>query len=133
MAFNRQLFLQKPPSSIFDRVLNTPLLSLQEVYTHFTYKLFLKCSQWLLSFSDPSYNVIIAKRIQTVSVRLLATSTHFFISNQVAKAPGLKLSKKNEQPCQNNGLDKFMFSNAKKVLKFQNKNNEYNAALCTLC
>ena len=75
----------------------------------------------------------------------------FYISNLVAKAPGLKLGKKssnflsncealNQQPkfciffpSQNNGLEKFMFPNVKNVLKFQNKKNEYNTALSTLC
>ena len=35
-------------------------------------------------------------------------------------------------PSKNNGLEKCMFLNVKKVLKFQNKKNDYNAALCTL-
>ena len=71
---------------------------------------------------------------------------HFFISNLVAKAPGLNLVEKLSNllsnrgalnwcstfciffTFQNNEFEKFMFPNLKKVLKFQNKKNKYSRA-----
>ena len=68
----------------------------------------------------------------------------FYISNLVAKAPGLNLGEKvsnllsdhealNQQSklfifvcSQNNGLDKFMCPKVKNFLKFLNKKNKYN-------
>ena len=71
----------------------------------------------------------------------------FFISNLVAQAPDLNLADNlsnlhsdrealNKQstfcifyPSQNNGLEKFMFPNVKKVVKFQNGKNKSNAGI----
>ena len=71
----------------------------------------------------------------------------FFICNLVAQAPDLNLAENlsnllsNREtlnkcstfcisyPSQNNGLEKFMFSNKKKVVKFQNGKNKSNTVI----
>ena len=73
--------------------------------------------------------------------------TYFFVYNLVAQVPDLNLAENvsnllsnrealNKQPTlcisypsQNNGLEKFMFPNVKKVVKFQNGKNKSNTVI----
>ena len=78
---------------------------------------------------------------------LRTSVTYFFISNLVAQVPDLNLAENlsnlhrncevlNKQSTfcifylsQNNGLEKFMFPNVKKVVKFQNGKNKFNTVI----
>ena len=138
IKINNQRFMTFRPCEAFYVKMENIIFSLIEKYVFARFHLICQTGKMIL---------VNSKNFNSLSI-LRNFSTHFFIRNLVDKALGINLGKKISLRTvrswistrhfvyffhsKNSGLEKFMFLNVRKFLKFQSKRNEHNTELCTL-